>query len=256
MRPLYINSAETQVKLDGPALRISMPCSADRWFPLQRLSRVVSSNRVEWETSALLACAAHGITISFLDAAGALIARCIGRVDAHDRLNQRLEQFLFRDDWQTLYAQWLAAVNNMAQRSVLRRSGLRVTESLGAGNLLRLFQTGAASMHALPAYEAIGCEVRSLLLAMITQWLTDSRIEVSSFNSAEFNLASDLADVLFWDFQLVRLRWLEQRLEQLETVATPSHSEIVQFFEARQERTEKLLRGLIHRLHRWLIELG
>lgn len=255
MKPLYVNGTDMQVKLDGPALRVVAPGSADRWFPLQRLSRVVSSHRVEWETSALLACAGEGVTISFLDAEGRLMARCIGRVETHDHLNTRLENFLFRSDWQALYAQWLAAVENMALRSLIRRSGLPMEGSVDAAAVRRLFRTGAASMNALFAYERIGREVHSLLVTLMTQLLTDSRVDVPSFNSADFNPSADLADVLFWDFQLARLRWLEDRLQRFDTVESPTQAEIVQFFEARRERTERLGRGLIHRLHRWLIEL-
>ncbi|HUL13640.1 MAG TPA: CRISPR-associated endonuclease Cas1 [Methylococcaceae bacterium] len=254
MRPLYVHGADTQVRLDGPSLRISTPTSADRWFPLRRLSRVVSSSVVVWETAAVLACAGQGVTIGFLDGDGMLIARCIGRVDAHDRLHERLEQLLFQSDWRELYARWLAAVENMAVRSVIRRSGLALVDRPEPQALRRLFRQGAASMNAQFAYERIGREVHSLLVALVTQWLTNSRIDIARCNGLEFNLASDLADVLFWDFQLARLRWLEQRLERLDTVEAPPRAEIVGFFETRRERSEKLVRGLIHRLHRWLIE--
>lgn len=254
MRPLYVQGADTQVRLDGPSLRISRPLSADHWLPLRRLSRVVSSTAVAWETAALLACARQGVTISFLDGDGTLIARCIGRVEAHDRLHERLEHLLFQPDWRTLYAQWLAAVENMAVRSVIRRSGLGLVDTLDPQALRRFFRQGGVSMNALFAYERIGREVHSLLVAVATQCLCDCHIDVARCNGAEFNLANDLADVLFWDFQLARLRWLEQRLERLDTVEAPPRAEIVGFFEARRGRTEKLTRGLIERLHRWLIE--
>ncbi len=253
MRPLYVEGAHTEVKLDGPALRISQPGSADRWFPLGRLSRVVSSSHVDWETAALLACAGRGVTISFLDHDGALIARCIGRVDAHDRLQECLERLLVRADWRTLYAQWLAAMENMALISVVRRSGLALKGRPDPKTLRTLFREGAASMDALFAYERIGREVHSLLVATVSQSLTDSRIDISLCNGADFNLANDLAGVLFWDFQLARLRWLEWRLEHMGTVEAPAREEIIRFFEARRERTGKLARGLIQRLHRWLI---
>jgi hypothetical protein len=251
-----MRSTQNGFQLDGPALRVITPSSADHWFPLRRLSRVVSSAAVAWETAALLACARQGVTISFLDADRMLVARCIGRVEVHNGLHERLEQLLFQPDWPVLYAQWRAAVENMAVRSVIRRSGLGLIETPDPQALRRLFRQGALSMNALFAHERIGREIHSLLVALATQCLADSHIDIARCNDAEFNLATDLADVLFWDFQLARLRWLEQRLEELDTIEAPPRVEIVGFFENRRTRTEKLARGLIQRLHRWLIEQG
>jgi len=96
--------------------------------------------------------------------------------------------------------------------------------------------------------------VHSLLLATVTQWLTDSHIDVARYLEPSFNLTEDLATVLFWDFQLARLRWLEARLAELETVEAPTREEIVAFFERRRTRTEQLGLGLLRRFHRWLLE--
>ena len=68
-KPLYLHGHQPlAVALDGPALRVTQAESADRLFPLERLSRVVASGEVAWSTEALLACADHGVPVSFLAA--------------------------------------------------------------------------------------------------------------------------------------------------------------------------------------------
>jgi hypothetical protein len=135
---------------------------------LRRLSRIVSSCHVDWRTDALLACAGQGVTVSFLDGEGDVVARCIGKVSAHESLQERLAAFLLRDDCMGLYAQWLAAMENMALRAAIRRSGLRFEGCPDARALRRLFREGAISLNALSAYERIGREIHSLLLALAT----------------------------------------------------------------------------------------
>lgn len=256
MRPLYIDAAEARVSLDGPALRVSVPRKADRWFPLSRLSQVISSERADWRIEALLACARRGIVVGFLNGEGETVARCIGRVSARESLQERLEAFWLRDDAAALYRQWLGAMENMAMRSVLRRSGLNFEGCPDARALRRLFREGAVSTNALPAYRRIGREIHALLLVLATQTLADSQIDVARFNAADFNPARDLADLLFWDFQLARLRYLENRLLRMETAEAPPLAETAAYFEKRRERTERLARGLLRRLHNWLIEQG
>ena len=143
----------------------------------------------------------------------------------------------------------------MAVRSVVRRSGLTFSQCPDSRSLRRLFHQGAASLNAVFAYDKMGREFLSLLTVLATQQLSDCHVDVPRYNAPNFNLATDLANVLFWDFQLERLKWLEERLERMETMEAPSHEELVVFFESRRGRTEKLTGGLIHKLHRWLLEL-
>ena len=252
MKPLYLAGKAVSVRVDGPALKVSKPEEADRLFPLRRLSRVISSPRVDWELPALLACASHGINVNFLADDGSLLARCIGQADDHDGLDQLLEAFLYRPDWEPLYRQWLAAVENMALRSLLRRSGLVLDGAPEAKELEHWFRNGAESMGAGRAYARLGRELQSLLMTVVGQFLTDLGMDITHWRQQRFDLVGDIASVLLWDFQLALLSWLEDRLVREQALMVPSRLEIVQFFEARRERTDRLLVGLVARLHHWL----
>ncbi len=252
MKPLYVQGGGTRVERDGPALRVGRAGSAERWFPLRRISQVISAVQVDWSSQALLACAEAGITVSFLDEAGNVVARVMSRPGERVELRQRWTDFLSRPDARPLYEQWLAAMERMAVRSVVRRAGLALDEPPTAKAMRRMFREAAASMDLLFASERIGREVHGLLAALATQRLAEMGIEETLGDGA--GLAADWAAVLFWDFELPRLAWLEDRLQD-DCLESPDRAEIVAFFEARRARSERLTAGLITRLHRWLIEL-
>lgn len=253
MKPLYLEGSTLSVRLDGPALRVSKPETADRWFPLPQVSRIVSSTTVAWELPALLACVGKGITVNFLDDGGQLIARCIGPADDHDGLDRLLEAFFYRPDSAPLYRQWLAAVENMALRSLIRRAGIRLHNAPDAELLRQLFRREAKVLGALQYYDHMGQELTSLLMVTITQFMGELGIDASHYNQKRFDLVGDLAGVLLWDFQLPLMAWLETRFIESRQ-SKPSLEEVTRFFEARQGRTGRLLVGLFARLHRWLLD--
>lgn len=58
MRPLYLDGREPlSVSLDGPAICVRGLKRADGRYPLGRISRVMVSGVVQWQTEALVACA-------------------------------------------------------------------------------------------------------------------------------------------------------------------------------------------------------
>lgn len=254
MKPLYLLGRDIRIERDGPALRVAGIGRADCWFPLRRISRVVSATRVDWSTGALLACAESGITVSFLNEDGAVLARLLGRPRERVELRQRWADFLLRPDWRMHYGQWLAAMERMAVRSVIRRAGIAWPGTEPAKSLRRGFHEAAQAMGLLPAFERIGGEVHGLTVALASQRLADAGV-AGDFEGGEGpELAMDFATILFWDFQLVRMAWLEDRLRD-ELTGIPDRQELVAFFEAHRPRTERLAAGIINRLHHWLMEL-
>lgn len=254
MKPLYVQENRAAVRLDGPALKVRVPECADRRYPLRRVSRVISARGVDWETGALLACAERGITVSFLDEEGATLARCIGRCEDRLSIHTRLIEALSRPDWQERYDGWLLAMERMAVRSVCRRAGFAEASAEEPRALRRMFREGAASMEAVSAFDRVGRVAHGGLEALTAQELTGAGIDLGALAGWGVDLVRDLARILFWDFQLARLAWLEDRLQAGEGGRLPEHAAIIGFFEARRPRTERLCLGLILRLNRWLLE--
>ena len=106
-RPLYITVAAT-VSLDSKvSLRITEPSSpALRRIPLRKLSRIVSSNAVTWETPALIECLSRGIPVEFVDRKGAQLGWCFGPRRREATLSQLLALALESEDWKELYPVW------------------------------------------------------------------------------------------------------------------------------------------------------
>lgn len=108
MKPLYIEATRpTHVALDGPALLVRREGEADRLYPLQRLGRIISDNRVEWESQALIGAAAAGIPILFCDRQGQMLARITGPGGEPCGLIRHLEEVLQQNDGASRYRDWL-----------------------------------------------------------------------------------------------------------------------------------------------------
>lgn len=252
MKPLYIRGADTRVELDAPALKIRIPEQADAWLPLRRISRVISATRVGWTSEALLACAAEGISVSFLADDGQVVARLTGAPGERDELRQRLADLLIRPGWRDDYDLWLAGMEQMAARSLARRAGLPAAELPLPRELRRALREQAADQGLLPEYDAVGRRVHGLLLAWVTQQLSEAGIGPEWAGWTELDLSGDFTRVLFWDYRLPRLAWLAARRWQGQ-LGQPGDAEVTAFFEQRAARTDKLCQGLVNRLHHWLI---
>lgn len=146
-------------------------------------------------------------------------------------------------------------MHRMAIRSLVRRTGVEFDSFPSEKQLRQLFYQEACSIRALAANNKIGRQVQSLLSAVVTQSLFAYGLIGRFDGELEFDLCGDFVDILFWDFQLARLAWLEHRLQSGFTEA-PEDIEITAFFEKRSPRTERLANGLIRRFHKWLIEVG
>lgn len=104
MKPLYLNGRTgMRVSLDGPALQVAVPERAATLYPLQRISRVITSGPVTWSTEALLVCAERGITVTFLHRDGTTRAYLFGESPVREGLLSRLRDLLDRPDWQERY---------------------------------------------------------------------------------------------------------------------------------------------------------
>ena len=229
-----------------------MPEQADAWLPLRRISRVVSATCVGWSSEALLACAAEGISVSFLANDGRVVARLTGQPGERDELRQRLADLLDRPGWREDYDLWLTGMEQMAARSLARRAGFPVSELPLPKELQRALREQATDQGLLADYDALGRRVHGLLGGFVTQHLAEAGLGPEWAGWSELDLSGDFSRILFWDFRLSRLAWLNARRRQ-HPPPGPDEVEGIAFFESRSTRTGKLCQGLVNRLHHWLI---
>jgi len=128
-KPLYINGdCTTGVHLDGPSLVVQRAGEAARRFPLGRINRVVATGDVRWEHQVLVACLDHGISITLLSPDGAARGFGLPACDPATRDSQRIEEFLSRNDWASLYADWVRAYERREILHVLKLLGIRTID--------------------------------------------------------------------------------------------------------------------------------
>lgn len=108
--PLYLEGRQPLiVDLNGPALLVKSETRASGRFPLQRLSRVIAGQQVQWRTRALLACLEQGIAVIFVDGRGRPAGYLHAMNEHASRLDQLIRETLSRPDWQETYKNWLRA---------------------------------------------------------------------------------------------------------------------------------------------------
>lgn len=258
-QPLYIaTGSDTRVLLDGPALCVQREARAEQIFPLQRIARVHSSDRVDWTTAALLACAERGIAVLFISDDGTVRARLLGRPGAHDELRQRFTDFLLLPQAGDMYGHWLATMRTR----IAHWAGAR----LGAPSGARDPRSGRAWIeHQAVQYAGRrGAErTRQWLRSLAYQWM-QAHLQERGFGAntelgqvGEPSVARDLAELLMWYLEPPRIGWLRRRFDaarhRREPLRLPRHVETVRLFESRAARVTKRGHDITNALHRWLV---
>ncbi len=258
-QPLYIaTGSDTRVVLDGPALCVQREARAEQLFPLQRIARVHSSDRVDWSIRALLACAEHGINVLFISDEGIVVARLLGRPGEHDELLLRFTEFMLLPQAGDMYALWLrrmrARIAHWAAARLGAPSGARDPRSCRAWIEHQAIQYAGRR----------GAErTRQWLRSLAYQWMHAHLQELGFGRNTELgqagepSLSRDLAELLMWYLEPPRIGWLRRRFDaarhRRETLRLPRHADTVRLFESRAGRVAKRGHDITNSLHRWLV---
>lgn len=261
-RPLYVVPlGDTRVALDGPALCVEREEESPRLFPLGRLSCVYSSDRAAWTSEALLACAAAGVPVVFVDEDGTVVARVLGRPGARDEIYTRMVEFLMLPQAPGMYRHW--------------REGLRLRAARWAGMKLGVpprlrrpapcrewINREAARLAGERGGERSGQWLRSLAFNWMHAHLQDLGFGRDSElgQAGEPQLAKDLTEILMWYLEPVRIDWLRRRLLAArrggEVLRPPQQQDLVGVFESSAARAAVRGREITGLLHRWLVHEG
>jgi hypothetical protein len=261
-KPLYLHGHQPlAVELDGPALRVSQTESADRLFPLERLSRVVASGEVAWSTEALLACADHDIPVSFLRRDGVLRARVLGRPRGRPpvELHEALEALLEDPGGAGRLQDWLAAQSTRARLALARR--LHGAPIGADGHALREHLRAQARRYAPEeGLRLLDARLAALLATDVARLLGRAGVTWDDPGTAVHgvDLVRGLAEVVAWELQVPKLRYLWHRHRVAErngedypvvTVRAVTH-----FYESQAPLVETTVGQLALRLYRFLLE--
>lgn len=255
MRPLYLDGRERlSVSLDGPALCVRGLKRADGRYPLGRVSRVMVSGVVHWQTEALLACMKTGIMVCFMDADGAIVGHCVSATHRPTSLGRRLDEFLDRPDWETLYQNWCESAERDAILTLQRRLHIRFP-SLRARDVRKTLLQHATALlpSALPPRHIV-TRLHGHLHALVLDQLRRSGLgaELEVFRGVGLDLHSDFCRLLWWDLQATTLELLRTYHDHGE----PNHAAIIREFEAPLGYLNRRFRHHLRHLARRLCEIA
>ena len=252
MRPCYLDGrGGLRVVLDGPALSASRPGRAPTLVPLRHVSRIIASGPVELTTATLLACAARGITVTFLDEAGGLRAYLFGESLRREGLLQRLVDFLDRPDWQERYDNWRRAIDSHARRRLCWRLGV-AADRYSLNYLVFELQRRQGSLVSAQQRGRVAGQLHGMARAFAAELLADSGLDATRARSLveRLDLLEDLARWLAIDLQWPLLQWLAQRPPG-ELLTGPA---VAALFESKARRLRTIGRLIVNRLYRFLLE--
>ncbi|MEE9322531.1 MAG: CRISPR-associated endonuclease Cas1 [Granulosicoccus sp.] len=129
-RPLYIAAQDpVLITLDGPALRLKQEHKALRWYPLVRVSRIIASNKTQWQAASITECLKRGIPIVFFTPNNGVTGWAVPSTIAPGSFASRLSELVTRPDWQSDIDNWHRAKERRAAISTLKRVKFRSSET-------------------------------------------------------------------------------------------------------------------------------
>jgi hypothetical protein len=238
------------VLLDGPALRLRRPETADTLTPLCRLSRVVVKGEVHWRTEALAACMDAGVPVVFLGPSGAPRGACVPLAPPAYRsdLPGLLEAAAARPDFESLLANWFRALEREAIRSLIRRWRLAPGD-LRPASVRALCESRCGHTEIAEFAAAFDGLARAFVLEELVRHGIGPHF--LSARTGGFDLPGAMAAVLLWSLWSALWRFADylRRHEAKHREPAVLRRRLVRFFEAEapmlQKRRHELLRRLI-----------
>ncbi len=245
MQPVYLNAPGVRrVTLEGQALKIHSRDVADRFFPLQRLGRIISRGSVQWSTPALLQCMKMGIPVTFLDDRGQAVGICYSAWTQYSSLSELLDSFFTTDSGPQKLVDWFRSYSRTSLLKLLHAHDLHPAD-LRVRTVRRYLRLHWGSQYGSTA--APVSPMKPLLTAHILEILTSYRIapELLEPGHEWAGLVTYVTGVEEWDLWHLALNG---RLK----INGSSYKAIVSGYQHHAPWMERRIRNLVGKLWRWL----
>lgn len=187
-----------RVSREGPALRVETSDGATRWYPLQRVSRVVSRGRVLWEGHGLHACIEAGISVLMVDEEGGVRGLCVGALHDMLGLREHLENCMAGPSWMERYTAWRRAQERRLIRHACAALGWECTDLRPTRVQARMDQTLARRWGSRGRTRLR--ELHALAVGQAAEALSDAGLDPDQALGWQgaVSLAADLGALLGW----------------------------------------------------------
>ncbi len=250
MKPLYIeNRNKPRVHLEDPALVVQRENEAERLFPLNRIGRVISHEKVRWTQASLLALAKHGIPLIFHDNRGKIIARLLGLSGEPGSLVRQLEETLTLPYGPERYIDWY---RHNERRILLELRSAHPWLAIPLNDPDRLHSVILKMLREKMARNAATMSrnyIENRVHAWVSQHLGVLGIDASTPHllGGVIDLPRDLSRLLQWHFMVSWVEWVSAR--QIQGLAVSR--KVTEHFHRLETDLERQGRQLLNHLHLW-----
>ncbi len=246
MQPVYLNTPGVRrVTLEGPALRIHSRDQADRFMPLNRLSRVVCRGNVQWSTAAMIRCMQAGVTITFLDREGRAVGMCLGDWPQYSPLSELLDAFFTLDEGPARLVDWFRSQSRNRLIRLLHKHDIQCPDLRVRAvrkQLRRFWQMCSPAAGHEPV-----TRMKPLAAAQISEILTSYR-----FSPALMEAGSDWSGLVCYLTGILEWRMWELAFDGRLVPRDDTFFGRVKCYQRIAPTFDKEIRDIIGRLWRWL----
>ena len=239
-----------RVQLDGHAIKTTSVNKPILRYPLTRVSRIIVSGNICWDTIALKACMELNIPITFLHDNGRPIGMVIGYSHQLSSFNELIEAFIERPDWSSLYKNWFYACQRNIILSVL--SGISAPDrfDLRPKYLHNQFFKLATKYCSGTQYKYLLNIHKSCLTGLVCETIQTQKISsiILTARQQGLNLIADFIRLLSWYLKPIQLNIVEK----MYTNNQFDKKYLDTIFEENNEHLVFKCRNLINNLECWL----
>ncbi|MCX8049879.1 MAG: CRISPR-associated endonuclease Cas1 [Methylohalobius sp.] len=247
MPAVYLNASQVRrVNLEGPALKVICRNQSEQYFPLTRISRVVSIGPVTWSSAALMECLRWRVPITWLDRGGRLVGMCIGAWAQESKFNALLDAFFTLEDGPQRLKDWFHGSGRKRLLVLLKKHGLRLPDLRMP--MVREYLTLELKRRQIAVEPTLFRRLYPLTLAHTAEILTAYQVQPAILEpSHEWRgLTAYLAGLLEWE-------WWELALsKRLETSHVLDERAVVACYERHAELIKSQAQYWVGRLWHWL----
>ncbi|RMF21204.1 MAG: hypothetical protein D6760_09975 [Deltaproteobacteria bacterium] len=250
-RPLYIDgSTRTVVRREGRALVVEAAHRAPGYFPVRRLTRIVSRAAVDWSAEALALCMEHRLPIVFVDREGSINGICTACARVETDFNSLIGALLDRPDWLARYEAICRSMQHHAVRTMYRV--LRVPpRDLRPERARRILEGARAQTWSKEARAVLDEEIAVFSSSVAASSLSEAGCDTTRIlASGGPDLVGDLAQIVRYDVELTILRIGRKR--RVKDVSRPA---IVSLLSRAEKSAVRVAEVWIHHVERSVREI-